>query len=76
MAYFTNSKADSCDSILNALSVEIELDSEESLLVYGFNLCAKSGMNSLELDFSILKSFAKKYGFDRFEILGIYKKNY
>jgi hypothetical protein len=51
-----------------------KLDEEESLLVYGFNLCAKSGMSSIEIDFNILKSFAKKYGLDGFEVLGIYNK--
>jgi len=31
-------------------------------------------MNDIEIDFNILKSWTKKYEFDEFEVLGIYKK--
>lgn len=51
----------------------IPRDDEESLVIRCFILSIKGGMSGIEVDYSIIRDFSKKYILDSIELLQIIK---
>lgn len=52
----------------------IWLEADEQVIVYGFILSLKGGMNGAEVDYTVTERFSAKHDLDPIDMFGLFRK--